>query len=523
MGSMDSGREIELKLSVRPDRLERVMRSPHLQGEGARRAISRALKNIYYDTPHLALRERGLVVRVREAGRRYIQTVKASNGAGSSGLFNRHEWERPVPGPKPDLAGIDDPTLRQELGTSVSQLAPVFSSEVKRITRTVQRGEKDRIEVAVDQGRVMTPRGSAPICEIELELKEGKPDALFELALALNEETPLRLETLSKSDRGYAILTEDAIGWSKAPPLVLEPALTGMQALETILRHNLAHILTNERAAREGHDPEGVHQVRLGVRRLRSVLSLFRSVLPAETVAALNEELKWLAGEMSAARNLDVFVDELLRPVQAAFADDADLAALETMARARRGAAYEQVRAAFATARYTALLLQIGRLVESRTWQETLDPETAQRLGEPARILASQLLTERYRKVRKRGRRFGKLSANERHRLRLGVKKLRYVAECFRSLFEGEATPRYLKGLSRLQDVLGHLNDVETARELLQEFGGDTGSPPAAITRGGGLVIGWHKRGGEELESKLRKLWKQFKADTPFWAEDAAG
>jgi len=521
---MDSGREIELKLSVRPDRLERVMRSPHLQGEGARRAVSRALKNIYYDTPHLALRERGLVVRVREAGRRYIQTVKASNGAGSSGLFNRHEWERAVPGPKPDLAGIDDPTLRPELGTPVSQLAPVFSSEVKRITRTVQHGEAGRIEVAIDQGRVMTPRGSAPICEIELELKEGKPDALFELALALNKETPLRLETLSKSDRGYAILTEDAIGWSKAPPLVLDPAMTGLQAFETILRQNLAHILTNERAAREGHDPEGVHQVRLAVRRLRSVLSLFRSVLPAETVAELNEELKWLAAEMSAARNLDVFLDQLLRPVQEAFADDPDLAGLEAMARARRGAAYEQVRAAFATARYTALLLQIGRLVESRTWQETLEPEAAQRLGEPARILASRLLSDRYRKVRKRGRGFGKLSAHDRHRLRLGVKKLRYAAECFRSLFEGEATPGYLKGLSRLQDSLGHLNDVATASDLLKEFDGHDGSPQAAaLTRASGLIVGWYKRGTGELESKLRKQWKQFKADTPFWTEDPAG
>src|ERR1700680_335481 len=120
---MDAGREIELKLSIRPDRLEQVMRSPHLQGEGARRAIARALKNIYYDTPHRALHERGLVVRVREAGRRYIQTVKANGGGGSSGLFRRHEWERPVAGPKPDLAGIDDPTLRQELGATASQLA----------------------------------------------------------------------------------------------------------------------------------------------------------------------------------------------------------------------------------------------------------------------------------------------------------------------------------------------------------------------------------------------------------------
>ncbi|MGH7123799.1 MAG: CHAD domain-containing protein, partial [Stellaceae bacterium] len=328
----------------------------------------------------------------------------------------------------------------------------------------------------------------------------------------------------SKSDRGYAILTEDAIGWSKAPPLVLDPAMTGAQALETILRHNLTHILANERAAREGQDPEGVHQVRLAARRLRSVLSLFRSVLPADAVATLNEELKWLADEISAARNLDVFVDQLLRPVQAAFTDDPNLAALEAMARDRRGGAYEQVRTAFATQRYTALLLQLSRLIESRAWQQTLDPEALQRLAEPARILANRLLNERYRKVRKRGRGFSELSAKDRHRLRLGVKKLRYAAECFRTLFEGETTPGYLKGLSRLQDSLGHLNDVETARELLKEFDShDSSSQAAALSRASGLVIGWYRRGANELDAKLRKQWRQFKGETPFWTEDAAG
>ena len=521
---MDAGREIELKLSVRPDRLNRVMRSPHLQGEGARRAIARALKNIYYDTPHLALRERGLVVRVREAGRRYIQTVKANGSGGPSGLFNRHEWERPLAGPKPDLAGINDPSLRRELGATATRLAPVFSSEVSRITRTVQHGESDRIEVAIDQGRVITPRGSAPICEIELELKKGKPEALFDLALALNKETPVRLETLSKSDRGYAILTEDAITWSKAPPVVLDPAMTGLQIFVTILRHNLTHMLANERPAREGHDAEGVHQVRLAARRLRSVLSLFRSALPAETVVVLTEDLRWLAGEIGAARDLDVLLYELLPPVQSACAEDVDLAVLEAMARDRRGFAYEQVRDAFASQRYTALLLQIGRLIESRAWRDTHEPDVAQRMAEPAPIIASDLLNEWYRKVRRRGRGFGHLSAKDRHRLRLGVKKLRYAAECFRSLFETGGTPGYLRKLSRLQDGLGQLNDVETARELLTAFDRRDGSPQAvALVRASGLVLGWYQRGAKELESKLRKRWKRFRSATPFWAEDGIG
>jgi len=519
---MESGREIELKLSLRPESLDRVMRSPDLQANGARRPTARALKNTYYDTPQLTLRERGLVLRMREAGRRFIQTVKSSQD-GASGLFRRLEWERTVSGPKPDLGRIDDADLRARLADTAVQLAPVFSSEVRRITRTVQRGNAASVSVAIDQGRISTPRGSAPICEIELELKDGNTDALFDLALALNKLAPLRLETKSKSDRGYEMLMEEEIGWSKAPALALTSEMDAAAALEAIVRHNLAHLLANERAARDGQDPEGVHQIRLALRRLRSVLALFRSVLPREIADRLNEEFRWLAGELADARNLDVFLDELLRPAQEAFPAEPDLALLESRARAARGAAYERVRAALETARYTALLLEVGRLVESRTWIENLEPETVKRLGEPARAFASGILDERYRKARKRGRGFAKLSAEDRHRLRLGVKKFRYAAECFRSLFEGETTPAYLKRLSRLQDSLGHLNDVETARGLLDVFGGQgMAGDAAALARASGLVIGWHGRGAKSLEPKLRKQWKAFKAVAPFWTEDNA-
>ena len=516
----ESGREIELKLSVRPDRLERVMRSPELKPEGARRAIARALKNIYYDTPHLSLHERGLVLRVREARRRFVQTVKS--GGNGSGLMRRVEWERSVPGPTPDVEQIEDPALREEIGDAAHELAPVFTSEIRRITRTVQRGNAARVEVAIDRGRLLTPRGSAPICEIELELKDGNTDALYDLALALNKVTPLRLETASKSDRGYELLTADAIGWSKAMPLSLDRDKTGAEAFEVILRHNLAHLMRNERAAQEGSDPEGVHQVRVALRRLRSVLILFRPMLPQETSERLGGELRWLAGEMGPARDLDVFLGDLLRPVQEALPDDAGLALLETRARAERGTAYERVRAAFATGRYTALLLEIGRLAESRIWQESLDEEATQLLARPAPMLAAELLQQRYRGARKRGRGFAKLSTPDRHRVRIGVKKLRYAADCFRSLYDTEIVLPYMKRLSRLQDALGHLSDVETAERLLESLAHDgSAAEAAALGRASGLVIGWHGRGAKALEPRLRKTWKAFKAAAPFWSEPA--
>ena len=93
---MEPGREVELKLSIPPDRLARVMRSPQLRPPGARRAVTRALRNVYYDTPRLTLREQGIMLRVRESGRRYLQTVKSTAGSaaglGSPAPAQRDGW-----------------------------------------------------------------------------------------------------------------------------------------------------------------------------------------------------------------------------------------------------------------------------------------------------------------------------------------------------------------------------------------------------------------------------------------------
>ncbi|HTS91541.1 MAG TPA: CHAD domain-containing protein [Stellaceae bacterium] len=519
---METGREVELKLSVPPDRVQQLLRSPHLKAEGAGRGHARALRNTYYDTPHLTLHERGLALRVREAGRRFVQTVK-TGGRGASGLFKRREWQQTVAGPKPDLGQIDDLMLRELLGDAAARLAPVFTADVRRVTRTIRRDNATRVEVVIDEGRVVTPKGSTPICEIEFELKEGSPDALYELALALNDVAPLRLETMSKSDRGYALLSEAEPSWSKAPPFALDINATGLEAFEAILRHHLAHLLANEAAAHVGGDPEGVHQVRVALRRLRSVLALFREVLPAGTAQHLGDELRWLAGETGSARDLDVFLQELLSPIRRTMPEEPDLEALENRATAARIAAYERVRTAFATTRYTALLLEVGRVAETRFWLNGLEPEVLARLEAPARDFASDLLAERHRKAKKRGRGFANLSTSDRHRLRIGLKKLRYAADSFRTLYEGGATAAYMKRLSRLQDVLGHLNDVDIAGRLVEGFaqGAATGDS-VAVARASGLVIGWYGHGIAALEPRLRKQWKAFKSAQPFWEAGGA-
>lgn len=519
---MKSGREIELKLSVRPDDLARVAQSSCLRPPGARRAFTRNLKSVYYDTPDFALRAHDLVLRVRQTGQRYVQTVKTRPVAGN-GVMNRGEWEAKLSGPAPDLARIAAADMRETLDDAAGKLAPVFTTLIRRTTRRIERGNEASVEVVVDRGELVSQRGSEAVYEIELELKQGRPAALFDFALALNEVAPVHLETRSKSDRGYALLMGAAFAWSKSGALILDPAMSGAEAFEIIVRHNLAHLLANEAAARDGRDPEGVHQMRLALRRLRSALTVFAPLLPADLLHHIKQELRWLASELGPARDLDVFGAELLGPVRAAFAEDSDLAVLEAATQDMRREAYERVRAAFATTRFTGLLLRLGRLTEASAWQEQLDLDQAVQLAAPVRNFACDLLTRRHDKARKRGRGFGKLSGEDRHALRLALKRLRYAGEFFRSLYDKGATAPYLKRLSRLQDTLGHLNDVETATRLLeqvQERAKHAGTEK--LHRAAGLVIGWHRRGAANLEPKLRRQWRAFKSEAPFWADDPA-
>jgi inorganic triphosphatase YgiF len=162
--------EIELKLSIDPADLDRLLASTTLAGRG----VTRNLESVYWDTPDLRLMRRAVTLRVRRIGRRYVQTVKDA-GVTDGLVTHRGEWEAPIGGPAPDLSAITDPTARERIGAlAPAELAPAFVTRVRRITRTVSAGDGGRVEVAVDRGDIRTSDGRCePLAEIEFELKAG--------------------------------------------------------------------------------------------------------------------------------------------------------------------------------------------------------------------------------------------------------------------------------------------------------------------------------------------------------------
>lgn len=517
--------ETELKLKASPQTLAKLRQSPLLGGGGGR-TVSKNLLSAYFDTPDRALQARGATLRVRKTGDSFIQTLKSA--ALEPGGLTRSEWEWPVAALRPDLSAIVEPEALALLGPlNAATLGPIFESHIKRAVRLLGDDGGDRVEVAFDTGELRAGDGAvAQLAELELELKSGRPAALFALALEIAKLAPVRLETRTKAARGFALAagqTEE--GWRKADRLELAACMTVEAALCGILRNGLNHFAANEACALAGTDPEGVHQMRVALRRLRSAAGLFRRFIPFERYQWLTGELRWLAGSLGPARDWDVFLADLVAPVKDGLSDgaapDGDLTALESAADAKRQAGYAVAREAILSDRYGRFQLELAGWVESRGWRDQPVSEDSVRLFSPIGDLADALLDKRLRRSRRLGRGFARLASAERHELRIALKKLRYAADFFRALYDDKAARRFTAQLAAMQDALGHLNDVATAARLIRSLHDDGTTAPAAEARAAGLVLGWHARGLASSEAELVAAWDDFADAKPFWSKPA--
>ncbi len=516
----DETLELELKLTADPERLEAAWKSRALSNGRGREEVRR-LETTYYDTSDQRLRRRGLALRVRCEGERYTQTVK-TEGDSLSGLQRRGEFSSPIASKTPDLRQITDGQLKSRIGLILpGELEPVFTTRIERRVRKLRsrgaRRDGALIEVALDRGEVTSARGTLPIAELELELLEGPAVSIYELAARVNSETPLALETVTKSERGYALALGEEPAWVRADDPAFGRETTLNDAIDAILRSCIQHWLANQAAVLQGSDPEGVHQLRVALRRLRSALSVFKQVVPADDLAWITREARWLIQSLGPARDWDVFLTELLPPLLGTREGNSDLELLSEAAEDARKLGYERARAALRAARYTAFALDLGRWTEEAGWRREGigDP-----FEEPLTDYACRLLRKRHKRVLKQGRDFEKLSDEERHRLRIALKKLRYASEFFAGLYPKSRTRPYLKALKSLQDELGHLNDVVVAEELLKGlFGSGESSNSAALRAASGLVVGWYSHAVDTSRPEIERRWRNFAASEPFWGQ----
>src|SRR6516162_1072691 len=473
------------------------------------------LTSTYYDTASGSLDHDGLALQVRKQKGRYTQIV-ARTDVKAEEPFAR-EWEDVIAGERPDLRA---PNSSAHLPRALDQaeLRARFTTTVERTSCMLNPDTSTEILGAVDKGQIRTVEGerTEPIYEIELQLKRGDPTALYGTGLQLLEIAPLRIELRSKLERGCRLLE----GTTAKPParhslsFDLKPDMTVEESLRKIGLAGLRLFLRNELAALAGVS-DGIHQMRVAVRRLRSALTTMNRMLPHEQYLWVSQELRWLANILAAARNWDVLSSSLLAPLKIALPNDQDLTELCRICERERQSAYQSAVAAIRSRQYTAALLKLSLWFASSSWRNQPVSQQSALLMAPIGTVASSLIGCRYKKVQKAANRFDELTPQQRHEFRIAVKKLRYTIEFLKDLFDSNHVASFVQGLKPLQDDAGYANDVRVAHELLTDLQLSRDAVPVA--RAAGVVLGWHDRGLTDLDLKLRKHVRRLRQLRPFW------
>jgi triphosphatase len=471
---MSQQKEIELKFEVRPTNIGALDRVAFLKGIKPRKA--KTVVSVYFDTDKQNLRRKGVSLRVRRVDGRHLQTIKES-GNPTIGLFQRNEWECDIEGEQPDFALAHGTALEPLLSKKVRRnLKPVFETKVRRRIYPIRRAGSE-IELTVDSGEVKAADRSASICELELDLRKGEPGELFRIARAIGEVIPVQLATKSKAGHGYDLMNHGSHP-VRAEPIALPRHSNWGSAFQVIAQACLHQIGANEAALQRG-DFEAVHQMRIGIRRLRAAISIFKDILAGSQTETIKLELKWLAGELGAVREIDVFIKRFMKAAKNKQAKGAGAGAVLEDFERERNRAMHRAKSAVASPRFRRLLVDAAAWIEAGDWQRS-DDDLKRTLSErPVVDAATAELRRRWKKIRKRGAKLADLDVRRRHRLRIAAKKLRYANEFFASIFPSKKSTRRRKNmiakLEAMQDGLGELNDIvvheQLAKRAIQSHG----------------------------------------------------
>jgi len=502
----DEPREIELKFAIPASRAAEVLASIAALAD----AEPRPLTSTYYDTDKGVLRRAQMALRVRGDGGKYIQTLKDAG----DGALSRGEWEKPVKSARPDLGALKK-TPAAGLLPKGAKLTPSFVVEVRRRTADVIEGES-RIELAFDHGVAKAKGREAAFVELELELKSGPQWGLFALARRLAGTGDLTLSFTTKAARGSALARPPRSFARKFAPPPLSPDLNTGQAFQAVARACLRQVADNAERLRLRASPEVIHQLRVGLRRLRSLITSFKTVVADARLPAIKAELKWLTGELDAARNLDVLLHGDYRAAVAQKDDAEGLKGLGVRLRGARRMAYVRAAGAVESERFRRLLLDLLVWIETGPW--TAAEKHAARRTRPIARFAADELKDRRRKIAKRGQHLRDLDPTARHKLRIEAKKLRYAADAFSGLFgRPKRAKAFVEALKLVQDALGDLNDIVVGERLAHEAAVIPGRAETDAAFVAGRITGAQSARIAPLTDRAEAAIAAFRDAKPFW------
>jgi inorganic triphosphatase YgiF len=471
---------------------------------------TKKLRSVYFDTPDYDLHAAGLTLRLRREEGSWVQTVKAAQCL-CGGLSNPIEVETRLEASEPDIGKIADEGLKRGVEEALmgKSLHPIFETRVRRTTRNIKT-RSSVVELAVDEGEVVAASKGAELREVELELKSGSAEGLLLAAEKLFGDRELKLSTRSKAERGYLLALGNkgaAPGPQKARPIKIKPGDSCAKAFAAILASVAEQVHLNRHVVLETDDPEGAHQLRIGLRRLRSVLQALRPLTRSPSLKDFEQSARDMGRCVGNLRDADVLISAIVAPMEAAATDKTGFAELNEALAHHRIRKRDEVRAALESPAWTRLQLYLT------LWPRTL--EEGKKLRTPVGQYSRKVLNKTWRKAGGYGKRLDELSAEERHEMRKTLKKLRYEAEFFAPIYKGRTTAKFIKRLKDLQDIFGYMVDVRMAPKIV-EIQQQTGLGCTAA-RAAGYTVGRHEAEAAYAWKHAGAAWKELKQAGRFW------
>lgn len=489
-----------LDFCLSPEAATRLPRCAVVQAHRGARTRGAAAEILWFDTAEGALAAQGLAM---QGGRRGARRLLRSLPAPEAIWHPCH--------PPEEVATLPEGAAPAEAGGA--PLVPVAAFTGRRLTlRLAMPDGEATLEVL--SGRIRTVAAERPAARLALA---GPAAAVFAAARGLAAELPLLPPVTPLAEEARALAT----GSAARPMRLGAPDTSAATTVEDAFRAAFGHLLAvvRQQTARIGPDagPEGVHQTRVALRRLRSVFRVFRPATDGPALRGLDARLREVVSVLGPARDWDVFTSGIGRDVAAAFLEDKRIAALLRAAEARRRAAYAAVHAMLEAPAWRLLLVDAIEVLLERAWRHDAPEEALRLLDAPIREFGRSILDRRWSRLRRAGEEFESLSAEELHELRLDGKRLRYAAEVFAPIFGAKAGRRFLRRVAALQDGLGIANDAAVARGLVRSLS-VTGNGARAWAVG--VVEGWCEARVAGHRGDAFAAWERLGGKDRFWSGD---
>ena len=492
--------EFEIKLHVEPDRRDRL-----LDALGRRRMRRSALSAVYFDTRDGLLGRHGFALRLRREDGHWVQALKGATARQQKRAEHEVAVEAPdEPVPELDLTRHRRAGVGRRLRALLKKhgkpaLTESCRTEVARESRLLH-AHGAVVEWALDEGELTSGGRSQPISELELELKGGDAAGLYALAHDWETLHGLWIDPVSKSARG-TLLRDDAA--FQAPtkaaraPWSADDARTmdGATMLRRIVAACLEQAVPNAaEIARGSREAEHVHQLRVGLRRLRATaraMKPFAVGMPAGWEGALQP----MFDALGQARDRQVLATSIVPRLRAAAAavdagepPEEEAKHLQQLV---RGAAFQ------------GMVLRLLAFAKA--------PDDAAGQGHAGAGL--ERLVSRLRKLLGQAtrdvRRFQTLPFERQHQVRKCLKRLRYLAEFAAPAFKAGDVRRWLDKVSSAQDALGeHVDLVIAARRFASQAPGDADAA---------FAVGWLRAQSERSAHAARKSLRRLEDAEAFW------